>query len=78
MIAVELFKISLDYRQGDSRKIAVSGYLQVLKHFQVYGSLPASQQSSQGFSGSSQVIWVEDVLKNNKNCMCEKRVKFLF
>ncbi|XP_071497957.1 Fanconi anemia group I protein-like [Diadema antillarum] len=36
-------------RQGEARKIAVLGYLQILKHFRVYGSLPLSQ-SSQSYS----------------------------
>lgn len=35
-------------RQLESRKIAVIGYLEILKHFQVLGSLPMSQPWSQG------------------------------
>eukprot|EP00057_Strongylocentrotus_purpuratus_P022740 XP_011677214.1 PREDICTED: Fanconi anemia group I protein [Strongylocentrotus purpuratus] len=44
-------------RQGEARKIAVLGYLQILKHFRVFGSLPMSQ-ASQGYimgSTSSQI-----------------------
>ncbi|XP_033632896.1 Fanconi anemia group I protein-like [Asterias rubens] len=43
-------------RQGDARKIAVSGYLQMLRQFQVYGSLPASQMSQSYMSASSQTM----------------------
>ena len=50
-------------RQGDARKIAVSGYLQMLRQFQVYGSLPASQMSQSYMSASSQVQF----LNNNNN-----------
>nr|XP_054766661.1 Fanconi anemia group I protein-like [Lytechinus pictus] len=39
-------------RQGEARKIAVLGYLQILRHFRVFGSLPMSQ-SSQSYSMAS-------------------------
>ncbi|XP_070540770.1 Fanconi anemia group I protein-like [Ptychodera flava] len=41
-------------RQGDARKIAVTGFLKILKHFKILGGLPSSQ-SSQAYSSSSQV-----------------------
>lgn len=54
------------YRQLESRKIAVLGYLQILKHFQVFGSLPMSQPCSQGMMGalSSQVSCCYALLKS--------------
>ncbi|XP_038070700.1 Fanconi anemia group I protein-like isoform X2 [Patiria miniata] len=46
-------------RQGDARKIAVSGYLQILQSFQVYESLSASQLSSQSYMSSSSQTLVD-------------------
>ncbi|XP_077992604.1 Fanconi anemia group I protein-like [Glandiceps talaboti] len=41
-------------RQGDARKIAVTGFLKILTHFRVFGGLPSSQ-CSQSLSSSTQV-----------------------
>ncbi|XP_064629898.1 Fanconi anemia group I protein-like [Lineus longissimus] len=47
-----LLRKSLFSRQLESRKIAVTGYLLLLKHFKVLGGLPCSQVTSQSLSSS--------------------------
>ncbi|XP_078588448.1 Fanconi anemia group I protein-like [Branchiostoma floridae x Branchiostoma japonicum] len=39
-------------RQADARKVAVTGFLMILRHFKVLGGLPCSQSCSQSFSFS--------------------------
>ncbi|XP_071959979.1 Fanconi anemia group I protein-like [Antedon mediterranea] len=50
-----MLRKALFSRQVESRKLAATGYLLILKNFKVYGSLPSSQ-SSQIACSSSQVV----------------------
>ncbi|EDO31110.1 predicted protein, partial [Nematostella vectensis] len=63
-------------RQLDARKIAVSGFLLILKHFKVMGGgISASSQLSQTFSQSSQVqadVHIQGGAGNLRRCFTQQ------
>ncbi|KAI8512677.1 hypothetical protein Bbelb_093160 [Branchiostoma belcheri] len=46
-------------RQADARKVAVTGFLMILRHFRVLGGLPSSQSCSQSLSFSFSQVQVD-------------------